>query len=97
MGFGLRAPKAAVPGADVAGTVEAVGGGVAGLTPGDDVFGVCRGALAEYACARADKLAAKPARVTFEQAAAIPVSGCAALHAVTRRIAGRRRCRTSRR
>ena len=50
--------------------------------PGDQVFGTCRGSFAEYACARADRLAPKPANLTFEQAAAVPISGYAALQAV---------------
>lgn len=87
MGFGLRKPKARVPGRDVAGSVEAVGKDVTQFAPGDEVFGTCRGAFAEYACARADGLAPKPANLTFEQAAAVPVSACAALHGL--RDAGR--------
>jgi NADPH:quinone reductase-like Zn-dependent oxidoreductase len=81
-GVGLRAPKNAVPGVDVAGRVEAVGGSVTGFQSGDEVFGTCRGSFAEYACARADRLARKPASLTFEQAAAVAVSGCTALQAV---------------
>jgi NADPH:quinone reductase-like Zn-dependent oxidoreductase len=80
VGVGLRRPKVRVPGLDFAGRVEAVGEGVAGLQAGGDVFGVCRGALAEYAAAQLDRVAPKPANLTFEQAAAVPVSGCAALH-----------------
>ena len=80
MGLGLRAPKMRVPGRDVAGIVEAVGSAVTRLHPGDEVFGVCRGAFAEYACAEPDRLAAKPANLSFEHAAAVPVSGCTALH-----------------
>ena len=72
MGFGLRAPKARVRGTDVAGTVEAVGKNIPQFRPGDEVFGTCDGACAEYARARADKLAAKPANLTFAQAAAVP-------------------------
>jgi NADPH:quinone reductase-like Zn-dependent oxidoreductase len=79
MGVGLRKPKARVPGWDVAGRVEAVGRAVTQFQPGDEVFGVCRGAFAEYACARAEILAPKPANLSFEQAAAVPVSGCTAL------------------
>jgi NADPH:quinone reductase-like Zn-dependent oxidoreductase len=79
MGVGLRKPKARVPGWDVAGRVEAVGRAVTQFQPGDEVFGVCRGAFAEYACARAESLAPKPANLSFEQAAAVPVSGCTAL------------------
>ena len=78
-GFGLRRPAARVRGTAFAGTVERAGRNATGLRPGDEVFGVCDGAFAEYALARPDKLAAKPANVTFEQAAALPVSACAAL------------------
>jgi NADPH:quinone reductase-like Zn-dependent oxidoreductase len=53
MGFGLRAPKARIPGRDLAGIVEAVGSGVSGFRPGDEVFGSCRGSFAEYAVATA--------------------------------------------
>jgi NADPH:quinone reductase-like Zn-dependent oxidoreductase len=81
-GFGLRAPKNPVRGYDVAGRVEAVGENVTRFQPGDEVFGTCRGSFAEYACARADRLAPKPANLTFEQAAAVPISGYAALQAV---------------
>jgi NADPH:quinone reductase-like Zn-dependent oxidoreductase len=81
-GFGLRAPKNPVRGLDVAGRVEAVGEKVTEFQPGDEVFGTCNGSFAEYACARADRLAPKPANLTFEQAAAIPISGYAALQAV---------------
>lgn len=80
LGFGLRKPAKPVVGYDVAGTVEAVGQHVTRPRPGDVVYGVAAGALAEYAVARADRIAAKPANLTFEQAAAVPVSGCAALH-----------------
>lgn len=76
---GLRAPRARVRGRDVAGRVEAVGSRVSEFEPGDEVFGTCNGSFAEYACTRADKLAFKPANLAFEQAAAVPVSGCAAL------------------
>jgi NADPH:quinone reductase-like Zn-dependent oxidoreductase len=79
MGVGLRKPKHRVPGWDVAGRVEAVGKHVTQFQPGDEVFGTCRGSFAEYACARAEQLAAKPANLSFEQAAGIPVSGCTAL------------------
>ena len=82
MGFGLRGPKTPVPGWAVAGTVEAVGQDVTGLAPGDEVFGTSRGSFAQYATARASRLAPKPARLTFEQAAAVPVSAAAALQAV---------------
>src|SRR5215208_5904384 len=81
-GVGLRAPKNPVRGVDVGGRVEAVGENVIQFQPGDEVFGTCRGSFAEYASARADQLAPKPANLTFEQAAAVPVSGCTALQAV---------------
>jgi NADPH:quinone reductase-like Zn-dependent oxidoreductase len=81
-GFGLRAPKNPVRGYDVAGRVEAVGENVTRFRPGEEVFGTCRGSFAEYACARADRLAPRPANLSFEQAAAVPISGYAALQAV---------------
>jgi NADPH:quinone reductase-like Zn-dependent oxidoreductase len=81
-GFGLRRPKYANPGRSLAGTVEAVGDGVTGFAAGDEVFGIGEGTFAEYATARPGKLAAKPANVSFEQAAAVPVSGLTALQAV---------------
>jgi NADPH:quinone reductase-like Zn-dependent oxidoreductase len=87
MGFGFRAPKARVRGTDVAGTIESVGKNVTRFHAGDEVFGACDGSFAEYACAREDKLAPKPANLAFEQAAAIPTSACTALQAL--RDAGR--------
>jgi NADPH:quinone reductase-like Zn-dependent oxidoreductase len=81
-GFGLRAPRARVRGAAFAGRVEAVGERASGFRPGDDVFGTCGGSFAEYACARPDKLARKPAQLTFELAAAVPISGVTALQAL---------------
>jgi NADPH:quinone reductase-like Zn-dependent oxidoreductase len=81
-GYGLRAPKTPVPGADLAGVVEAVGAGVTRFAPGDEVFGIGWGSYAECARARADKLAHKPANLSFEQAAVVAVSGLAALQAV---------------
>jgi len=81
-GFGLRAPKPLNPGRSVAGTIASVGPDVTALAPGDEVFGTCDGAFAEYACAQPGKLAAKPANLSFEQAAAVPVSGLTALQAV---------------
>lgn len=73
--FGLRKPKNTTPGSDFAGTVEAVGRNVAEFKPGDEVFGVKAGCLAEYICVRADRaVLSKPANVTFEQAAAIPTA-----------------------
>ncbi len=79
MATGLRRPKNPVPGTDIAGTVEAVGKDVHGLRPGDEVFGWCTGAFAEYASASEDQLVPKPANLTFEQAAAIGVSATTAL------------------
>jgi NADPH:quinone reductase-like Zn-dependent oxidoreductase len=77
--LGLRKPKVPVRGMDVAGRVEAVGNNVTRFQPGDEVFGTCDGSFAEYACAPEDNLAPKPATLTFEQAAAVPTSGSAAL------------------
>ncbi|MGZ4681323.1 MAG: NAD(P)-dependent alcohol dehydrogenase [Acidimicrobiales bacterium] len=79
MGFGFRAPKNRVPGLAVAGTVAAVGSTVTRFAVGDEVFGVSRGAFAEYAAAREDKLTRKPSNLTFEQAAAVPVSATTAI------------------
>jgi NADPH:quinone reductase-like Zn-dependent oxidoreductase len=76
---GLRKPKVPGLGVDMAGVVEAVGKNVTQFKPGDEVFGSCRGAFAEYACASPSALAIKPAGVTFEQAAALPVAACTAL------------------
>ena len=81
-GFGLRRPKYANPGRNLAGTVEAVGADVAGFAPGDEVFGMSTSTFAEYATARADKLSLKPANISFDEAAAVPVSGGTALQAV---------------
>jgi NADPH:quinone reductase-like Zn-dependent oxidoreductase len=81
-GFGLRRPKYANPGRSLAGTVEAVGADVTGFVPGDEVFGMSTSTFAEYAAARANKLALKPANLSFGQAAAVPVSGSTALQAV---------------
>ena len=78
-GYGLRAPKARVRGSDVAGRVEAVGKDVTQFQPGDDVFGTAKGSFAEYACGQQDRLAPKPANLTFEQAATVPTSGFTAL------------------
>jgi NADPH:quinone reductase-like Zn-dependent oxidoreductase len=79
LGFGLRGPKNPVLGLDVAGTVVAAGADVTRFRAGDEVFGVASGSFAEYAAAREHKLAHKPARLGFEQAAAVAVSGLAAL------------------
>jgi len=79
---GLRAPKTTVPGMDMAGVVEAVGKDVTRFQPGDEVFGIGKGAFAEYARAPESKLAPKPANLTFDQAAAVAISGLTALQAV---------------
>jgi NADPH:quinone reductase-like Zn-dependent oxidoreductase len=81
-GFGVRRPKMATLGSDLAGVVEAAGVDVRGLAPGDAVFGFGGGSLAEYATARPGKLARMPANLTYEQAAAVPVSGLTALQAL---------------
>jgi NADPH:quinone reductase-like Zn-dependent oxidoreductase len=82
MGYGLRTPKVGVRGRDVAGRVEVVGTNVAQMQAGEEVFGIGEGSFAEYVCARADKLAPKPANLSFEQAAAVPISGLTALQAL---------------
>ena len=82
MGVGLTKPKARVAGIDAAGVVEAAGANVRGLRKGDEVLGFCRGAFAEYACAAADLVVPKPAALTFEQAAAVPVAATTALRGI---------------
>ena len=82
MGFGLLKPKNPVPGQDVAGTVTATGDGVTRFTVGDEVFGIAKGSFAEYAVAREDKLSHKPENLSFEHAAAMPISGLTALRAL---------------
>jgi NADPH:quinone reductase-like Zn-dependent oxidoreductase len=79
---GVREPRRPVPGMEVAGTVEAVGGAVSGFEVGDEVFGFGRGTFAEYAVVRRDRLARKPVNTTFEQAAVVPVSAVTALQAL---------------
>lgn len=79
---GLLKLRCGVPGLDVAGRVEAVGDNVARFQPGNEVFGACSGACAEHARAGEDKLALKPANLTFEEAAALPTSALAALRAL---------------
>ena len=80
---GRSRPKQPIRGVDVAGVVEAVGENVTAFRPGDEVFGAKAGALAEYVCAGPKNvLAAKPAGLTFEQAAAIPLAGVTALQAL---------------
>jgi NADPH:quinone reductase-like Zn-dependent oxidoreductase len=75
-------PNGRIPGADFAGQIETVGTDVTQFRAGDEVFGGCSGAFAEYACASTDNIARKPTALSFEQAAAIPVAGCTALMAV---------------
>jgi NADPH:quinone reductase-like Zn-dependent oxidoreductase len=82
MGLGLRGPLSAIRGFDVAGVVEAVGSDVRGLRPGDEVFGWCDGAFADYVSVAEDSLVRKPRTVTFEQAAAVPMAGLTALQAL---------------
>ncbi len=84
LAFGLRRPRIRIRGLDIAGVVEAVGRDVTRLQPGDEVYGLGDGALAEYVCVHADRLARKPAGLTFEQAAAAPNAGLTALHGVQR-------------
>jgi NADPH:quinone reductase-like Zn-dependent oxidoreductase len=87
---GLRKPNDTRLGVDVAGLVEAVGKSVTHFKPGDEVFGMCRGAFAEYACTSEapesalamSALAMKPEKVTFEQAAAVPVAALTALQSL---------------
>ncbi len=79
VGGGLLKPKSTSYGVDLAGRVEAVGASVRQFRPGDEVFGVAPGAFAEYACAAENKLALKPANVSFEAAAAVPIAAFTAL------------------
>jgi len=74
MGLGFSRPKVPVAGWDAAGVVEAVGPNVTRFKPGDEVFGICKGAFAEYVCAPESGLAIKPESLTFEQAASVPVA-----------------------
>ncbi len=82
IGFGFRRPKAPNPGRALAGTVESVGSNVTDLAPGDEVYGTGDGSFAEYVRASAGRLAHKPANLSFEDAAAVPVSALTALQAV---------------
>ena len=81
-GVGLTKPKTRIAGVDVAGRVQDVGADVHGLRPGDEVFGFARGAFAEYATADAALVVPKPAGLSFEQAAAMPMAAVTALHAI---------------
>jgi NADPH:quinone reductase-like Zn-dependent oxidoreductase len=80
--LGRRRPKNPVRGSDVAGVVEAAGKDVTRFKPGDEVFGIGMGSYAEYTRVLESKLAPKPANLTFEQAAVVPISGLTALQAV---------------
>ena len=82
MGIGLTKPKDRVAGSDAAGVVDAVGSKVRELQPGDEVLGFVRGAFAELACAAHDKVVPKPADLTFEQAAAVPIAATTALRGI---------------
>jgi NADPH:quinone reductase-like Zn-dependent oxidoreductase len=81
-GYGLKRPKVPVRGREVAGVVEAVGAGVTRFAAGDEVYGTCDGSFAEYVCAKEGKVARKPANLSFEEAAAAPISAVTALQAV---------------
>jgi NADPH:quinone reductase-like Zn-dependent oxidoreductase len=83
LALGLRGPKNPTPGFDLAGTVVEVGSDVTRVGAGDEVFGIGIGAFAQFAVAKADKLTLKPSNATFEQAAALGISGSTALRAVT--------------
>jgi len=78
-GGGIRRPKDPRVGSDVAGQVETIGANVTRFRPGDEVFGTCAGAFAEYAVARETRLALKPANTSFEEVAAVPIAGLTAL------------------
>jgi len=82
IGNGLRKPKDPTVGADLAGRIEAVGRDVTELQPGEEVFGTSGGSWAEYAAARPDRLAPKPANLSFEESAAVPVAALTALQAL---------------
>ncbi|PVZ60334.1 NAD(P)-dependent alcohol dehydrogenase [Arthrobacter sp. H-02-3] len=81
-GYGLTKPKTRIRGRAVAGRVEAVGRNVVGFRPGDEVYGTCEGSFAEYVCAKEGRLALKPKNLSFEQAAAVPISAVTALQAL---------------
>jgi NADPH:quinone reductase-like Zn-dependent oxidoreductase len=79
---GLRRPKRRVPGSDVAGCVQAVGANVSKFRPGDEIFGGCEGAFAQYVCGGETDFAPKPTGLTLAQAATVPIAGCTALQAL---------------
>ena len=82
IGYGLRRPRNGIRGTDVAGTVEKVAPAVTRLGPGDEVFGWCTSAFAEYVAVNQDQLVLKPEQLSFEQAAGVPMAGCVALQAL---------------
>src|SRR5436309_10235535 len=82
MGMGLRRPKGAGVGSDIAGRVEAVSNNVTQFKPGDEVYGVCNAGYAEYGTARENRIALKPANRSFEESAAVPIAGFTALQAL---------------
>jgi len=81
-GYGVRAPKTRVRGVEVAGRVEAVGSEVTTVKPGDDVYGIAEGSFAEYTVVKQNKIAPKPKNLSFEQAAAAPISALTALQGI---------------
>jgi NADPH:quinone reductase-like Zn-dependent oxidoreductase len=83
LALGLRSPRVAIPGLDLAGVVVATGPDTTRFQVGDEVFGIGKGSFAQFAAAKEDKLALKPSNLTFEQAAAVPVSGLTALQGLT--------------
>lgn len=82
LGFGILRPRAGIRGTDVAGVVEAVGPAVTRFEVGDEVFGWCKAAFAEYTCTAEANLVAKPSGISFEQAAGVPMAGIVALQAL---------------
>ena len=79
---GVRRPKEHGVGSDIAGRVEAVSNNVTQFKPGDEVYGVCDGAYAEYATAKQNRIALKPTNRSFEETAAVPIAGLTALQAL---------------
>ena len=82
LGYGLRRPRKGIRGTDIAGVVEGVGSEVTQFRAGDEVIGWCMSAFAEYVAVKQDQLVVKPERLTFEQAAALPMAGCVAIQAL---------------
>src|SRR3954464_8472123 len=82
LGIGMRRPRREIPGLDIAGQVEAIGRNVKQFQPGDEVFGWCKAAFADYACAAESNVLPKPSNLTFEQSAAVGDSAFTALNAV---------------